>query len=128
MNIADQHPSFTTIANRMDRSIAADAPVDIWHWDFELHENAADTTYYVYDEECREVAWCRRREDAKQIVDDHNARAKGKQTILDALESAEEYFDDRADAEYIDGRAHGNKEMHLLGEVRDAIAAARART
>lgn len=47
---------------------------------------------------------------------------------IEALESAEEYFESRADAEYFTDRASpvGNKEMHLLGEMREAIAALKA--
>ncbi len=47
------------------------------------------------------------------------------QTIIDALEECEEYFDQRADADYEDERYVGNKEMNLLTVVREAIAKAK---
>lgn len=46
--------------------------------------------------------------------------------MLDALKEALEYFDDKADAEYLPGKAApvGNREMKLAGEIRAAIAKA----
>jgi hypothetical protein len=44
--------------------------------------------------------------------------------LLETLHEAEEYFDDRADADH-DGERHlPNKEMRLLSLIRDAIAKA----
>jgi hypothetical protein len=46
--------------------------------------------------------------------------------LIEALQECEEYFDQRADAEYFTDSAspHPNKEMTLLTLVRDAIAKA----
>lgn len=50
------------------------------------------------------------------------------EALLEALQECEEYFDDRADAEYFPDSAtpHPNKEMTLLTLVRDAIRKAGA--
>ena len=47
--------------------------------------------------------------------------------LLGALNEAKEYFDQRADAEYLSGQAApvGNEEMRLLVVIRAAIAKAR---
>jgi len=49
--------------------------------------------------------------------------------MLEALREALEYFDGKADAEYLPGRAApvGNREMQLCGEIRAAIAKAEGR-
>lgn len=45
---------------------------------------------------------------------------------LEALQEAVEYFDGKADAEYLPGRASpvGNREMQLVGEMREAAQVA----
>lgn len=47
-----------------------------------------------------------------------------RQSVLADLEEVEEYFSQRADAEYFTDRADpvGNEEMRLLGYVRNAIS------
>jgi len=46
--------------------------------------------------------------------------------IVEVLYECEEYFDNRADADCVGDPPHfvGNKEMQLLGEVREALKAA----
>lgn len=55
---------------------------------------------------------------------DSEARPK-RDVVLEALENAGEYFDQRADAEYFtDGSSPvGNEEMTRLSEIKEAIAA-----
>lgn len=47
--------------------------------------------------------------------------------LVVVLSEAEEYFDQRADAEYLPGQAApiGNEEMRLLTEIRAALAKAK---
>ena len=48
-------------------------------------------------------------------------------SIIETLEACEEYFEQRADAEYFTDSpgAVGNEEMHLLVQVQDALRSAR---
>lgn len=41
--------------------------------------------------------------------------------LVELLQTCRDYFDNRADAEYIDGRPHGNKEMGLMTDVDEML-------
>ncbi|PDT47297.1 hypothetical protein CO661_14035 [Sinorhizobium fredii] len=58
-----------------------------------------------------------------------NARSDWRNAVIEALEECEEYFDNRADAEYFtdDPSPVPNEEMRLLTVVLDALKKARAR-
>lgn len=62
---------------------------------------------------CDDLAFCYC--DALQAQSEKNTR------LREALEQCAEYFDDRSDVDTSDGEPVANKEMRLLGVVREAL-------